>query len=622
MDIGLREWLIIGGVLVIGLIIFDGWRRMRGQRDTLKIDIDGKFTEGAEVSEDGHHNPELPNGGARIKQHENYGAPYSQEPTSHYETQEPAAAPKAYARETSHARVVEETRPVDLGISAHQDSPLPVPVEYVLDESETDVQDERVINTKPSETPAPTYEEPAANEPVSVQSIAQESSFTAPANTVEFEQDYKSDDEYHELDPLFDEIPEIVSRPRSVSAASSHRLAVETTPTSNDITDPEFAQAIKGNSRSDDYARYEPQTIETSAPDQVPTSDIVHQNVKDPIVAAAIDASDTGEALDIDPLTIEKHDANAYASYEVHKAEDEDGVGGNVKLSVGPDSVPDPEIDFEQPVTVLMRQFTAEREEARIQQEMFDIPTAVEEAKEKVTLSETVNDTTVGKLAAKAQAVASVINAAKKRKPQPQQPEIQAPEAYTSEPEIEIEAPVASKVQPKDEPPEQDSLFADPLIEGAHTDRKAREHPPEPGEVLVITVVGKENPLNGKDLLKLVLACEMRHGDMDLFHRFEDGIDKGAVQFSMANAVNPGTFQLETMSDMETRGVSFFMSMSEPEDPKNAFECMLATAETVARHLDGDLLDENHSVMGSQTKMHYRERIREHEMHKRIRGGR
>lgn len=30
MEIGLREWLILIGIIVIAGILFDGWRRMRG----------------------------------------------------------------------------------------------------------------------------------------------------------------------------------------------------------------------------------------------------------------------------------------------------------------------------------------------------------------------------------------------------------------------------------------------------------------------------------------------------------------------------------------------------------------------------------------------------------------
>lgn len=648
MDIGLREWLIIGGVLVIGLIIFDGWRRVRGQRDTLKIDIDGKFTEGADFGEDGHHNPELPNGGARLKPHEH--SPPSSEQPAFNSRQDYAPAP---ARPAQHAKVADnptaynkttasdnvDSHALDLGISAHQDSPLSAPDfsqpaddPYVAEAYDVPASEpEPVKEPKPeplvasnvsekSQQAAVDYQpavEPAV-EPAGLADNAQES-IEAVTSTSDDYSDIASDndEDIHELDPLFDDIPEIVSRPRPAASSAPD-------------VEPEFT-AID----------------DVSEPHQVPTSDIIHQDLKDPVVAAAINAEET---TDIDPLTLEQHDANAYGSYKVHtpeqmhdeaEAPDDSPTSEAEVANERSDEKSEADIDLEQPVTVLMRQFTAEREEARIQQEMFDMPEP-EPAHASVKDSGQGNakESAVSQLAAKAQAVASALSSAKRKQAAPeQQSQLQPlPQPQPqSEPEWEQEEPVeTAPLTPQPEPkkavaqepampaevPEQDSLFDDPLIEGAHVDRKAREHPPEPDEVLVITVVGKEQPLNGKQLLKLVLACEMRHGDMDLFHRFEDGIDKGAVQFSMANAVNPGTFQLETMADMETRGVSFFMSMSEPEDPKNAFECMLATAETVAAHLDGDLLDENHSVMGSQTKMHYRERIREHEMHKRIRRGR
>ena len=40
MDIGLREWLIVIGIIVIGGILFDGWRRMRGSKGRLKLKLD------------------------------------------------------------------------------------------------------------------------------------------------------------------------------------------------------------------------------------------------------------------------------------------------------------------------------------------------------------------------------------------------------------------------------------------------------------------------------------------------------------------------------------------------------------------------------------------------------
>ncbi len=146
--------------------------------------------------------------------------------------------------------------------------------------------------------------------------------------------------------------------------------------------------------------------------------------------------------------------------------------------------------------------------------------------------------------------------------------------------------------------------------------RKSIANVDDPNVVLIVTVVAKNQYLNGAALKKVVQACGMEFGDMEVFHRFEDGEAEGAIQFSMANAINPGTFDIETMDETSTPGVSFFMSMDEPLDPKNALECMMATAETVATHLNGDLLDDDRSVIRPQTKEHYRERVRIHEMHK------
>ncbi|UVE19314.1 cell division protein ZipA [Pseudomonas sp. LS44] len=55
MEIGLREWLIVIGIIVIAGILFDGWRRMRGGKGKLKFKLDRSFSNLPE--EDG--DPEL-----------------------------------------------------------------------------------------------------------------------------------------------------------------------------------------------------------------------------------------------------------------------------------------------------------------------------------------------------------------------------------------------------------------------------------------------------------------------------------------------------------------------------------------------------------------------------------
>src|SRR5690554_3356395 len=65
MDISLREWLIIGGILIVVLILIDGWRRVSANRNRLRLEIDRTLSELGESDPQSSHNPELPNGGAR-----------------------------------------------------------------------------------------------------------------------------------------------------------------------------------------------------------------------------------------------------------------------------------------------------------------------------------------------------------------------------------------------------------------------------------------------------------------------------------------------------------------------------------------------------------------------------
>ncbi|MFT6352561.1 MAG: hypothetical protein ACJARJ_002036, partial [Neptuniibacter pectenicola] len=65
MEIGLREWLIVGGVILILLIIIDGWRRMQSGRNRLKMNIDKNFVDAPPPVDNQAFNPELPGGGAR-----------------------------------------------------------------------------------------------------------------------------------------------------------------------------------------------------------------------------------------------------------------------------------------------------------------------------------------------------------------------------------------------------------------------------------------------------------------------------------------------------------------------------------------------------------------------------
>lgn len=133
-------------------------------------------------------------------------------------------------------------------------------------------------------------------------------------------------------------------------------------------------------------------------------------------------------------------------------------------------------------------------------------------------------------------------------------------------------------------------------------------------EVLVMSVIARdEQGFTGPALLQNILESGLRFGDMDIFHRHESMSGKGEVLFSMANALKPGTFDLDDIDHFSTRAVSFFLSLPGPRYPKQAFDVMVAAARKLAHELNGELKDDQRSAITAQTIEHYRQRIVEFE---------
>jgi cell division protein ZipA len=133
-------------------------------------------------------------------------------------------------------------------------------------------------------------------------------------------------------------------------------------------------------------------------------------------------------------------------------------------------------------------------------------------------------------------------------------------------------------------------------------------------DVISVNVVAKGmDGFAGQELIHILLACDMRFGDKDIFHRYESPNGSGKLQFSMANAIEPGTFDLTHPNKIKTRGLSFFMGLPGPKDTIGAFDAMAEIAYVISRNLGGEVRDDSHSVMTPQTLEHYRQRIKDFE---------
>jgi cell division protein ZipA len=198
---------------------------------------------------------------------------------------------------------------------------------------------------------------------------------------------------------------------------------------------------------------------------------------------------------------------------------------------------------------------------------------------------------------------------------------------------VAAKAPAQAEVQTElafDEPKEPELNFSaladDELADAAYDSEEPMvDAQPavaeEPAEVLILYVLLPESKeMKGPDLLSSLLTLGFKYGDMDIFHRHLDSAGSGAVLFSLANMFNPGTFDLENIDKLTTRGVSLFMTLPGPGEPLQNFNLMHNAAKKLADEFGGQVLDGQRSVLTVQTVRHYVDKIREFQRQQLIHG--
>lgn len=118
----------------------------------------------------------------------------------------------------------------------------------------------------------------------------------------------------------------------------------------------------------------------------------------------------------------------------------------------------------------------------------------------------------------------------------------------------------------------------------------------------------------GQDFMPLLLSQGLRHGEMGIFHRHSHSTSgkPGATLYSIANAINPGTFDIANIENFETPAFAFFMALPGPKDPIFAFDAMVKTIKLLKQELGGQILDETKSVYTEQTHQHKLDSLQEY----------
>ncbi len=192
-----------------------------------------------------------------------------------------------------------------------------------------------------------------------------------------------------------------------------------------------------------------------------------------------------------------------------------------------------------------------------------------------------------------------------------------------SEPRI-YERP-ADKPAPRREPPVQKPSKS--VLEAREERNRAQQTASEPknqqlplDDLIIVGVMARDrNGFGGSALLDLFLERGLRFGHYGLFHYYTGEQTEKDSQFSVANILNPGSFDYHQMENFQTPGITMFLSMASLQgNAMEVFDLMLETARAIATRLNGELRDDQRSVLTNQTIEHCRQRIRQFEMQSRL----
>jgi len=172
--------------------------------------------------------------------------------------------------------------------------------------------------------------------------------------------------------------------------------------------------------------------------------------------------------------------------------------------------------------------------------------------------------------------------------------------------EMELKEPIANAVDGSGQEPLPASKGKDSKKvaskRGTYKDSSADE------KIISLRVATKGGLLlNGMDVVKTLMDAGLMHGSFQIFHRMAENSE--VPVYSVASLLEPGTFDLSKLENMNTPGLTFFMVLPGALDGIEVFDDMLATAREIAERTNCELLDEKGCALTAQGAGYIRDEI-------------
>lgn len=123
--------------------------------------------------------------------------------------------------------------------------------------------------------------------------------------------------------------------------------------------------------------------------------------------------------------------------------------------------------------------------------------------------------------------------------------------------------------------------------------------------IILQLMAPKQRPYRGYELIQTLSSVGFHYGKMNIFYYYADSVEKKEPLFSLASAIEPGTFDLDHIGEINCPGLCLFMSIRKVNAARATFELMLETAQILVQDLGGTLCDKQLRPLATDDLSHY-----------------